>query len=588
MDGPARKGPALILDAGRRLSVDYRAIWELTRVGPQAGPAGLTVLEGEQAQALLTLLDLEPARLPTAAPAAPPALPDGSPTSALDRWFRQALVGQKWAIETALRDLDEGRTHNNDSLRRLAGATAQRVERFFPDLARTARLVTEQSDADLREACRSLLYAMEAEFKVAQEAPVRILVVEDDPVSALQVTSFLEAPGREVHVAGSCAEANELLANHRMDLAILDQSLPDRDGRDLLLELRTRPATSAMPIVVVSGADGVGPRSEGYALGADAYFVKPVHPAVIASAVSAFLLRAAQIRDEALNDPLTGLKTRTVLIQSLEDTWSALLRQGDPIAFGILDVDRFQAYNDLHGRETGDRVLYAVGLAIKKALRRSDLLARWADDSFALALPNTSFEDAQTAVSKITAALLTIRDPRTREPLPHVSASIGMVALHTAESLEDGFMAAERRVQAAARAGGNRAVWNDEIARPEESTILLVEDDPLTARLILERLRRDGYQVLHIDDGLDALDITADVDITAVVLDVSTPGTDGFGLLRRLRGSPSFAHVPIMMLTMEREAQVAKAFHMGATDILRKPFALSELSARVQRLMVPR
>jgi CheY-like chemotaxis protein len=53
-------------------------------------------------------------------------------------------------------------------------------------------------------------------------------------------------------------------------------------------------------------------------------------------------------------------------------------------------------------------------------------------------------------------------------------------------------------------------------------------------------------------DGMEALEAIPTMDVAAVLLDVATPGADGFGILRRLRRSPALAHVPIMMLTMDR------------------------------------
>lgn len=589
------RGPGLVLALGGPVDRAYAEIRDALDRGPVSGPSGLLLVEGEAAEKVLALVPTPP-RSPTvvAPPATPPEsgqpLPARVPeplsaadgADAMDRWFRQGLVAQRDALRTALQVARTGRAGDVDSLRRLSAALSRKIAGRFPELAEVAGALARLEDAALLGAAEDLIRRVEAELEPKIDDPVTILVVEDDATTVVLTRAILDAPGRRVLVASTKAEADRLLGMERIDLVILDQKLPDADGRDLLVELRARPVTSGVPVIVVSGATGPQPQTEGFALGADAYLTKPVHPAVLSSLAGAFLLRAAQIRDQALRDPLTGLRTRSVFVSALADSWRALVRKGEPLTLALLDVDRFRALNDFHGRDVGDAVLRLLGQRLSSTLRRSDLVARWGDDAFAVAFPHTDLQAARVAIEKIQTALAEQPDG-TR--VPPITCSVGMVALESAESLEDGIMSAERRLVSAARASGAGVVWTDDPTRPVQATVLLVEDDQLTARLISERLTRDGLNVVHFGDGLDALEVTPTLGAAAIILDVATPGTDGFGLLRKLRETATFAHVPIMMLTMEREAQVSRAFSMGATDTLRKPFSLAELSLRVQRLI---
>jgi len=499
----------------------------------------------------------------------------------MDRWFRQGLVAQRDALRSAHKEAKEGATRHIDSLRRLAASLARGIAERFPRLAEAAHGCAQLPNPIFLDAVPGLIAQVEQEIAAIVDDPVTVLLVEDDATTVVLTKAILDAPGRRLLVAGNKADAERLLALEPIDLVILDQSLPDADGRDLLVEMRARPSTAGVPVIVVSGAEGAQPQTEGFALGADAYFCKPVHPSVLSSAAGAFLLRAAQIRDRALRDPLTGLRTRNVFLGSLTDAWTSLVRQGQPLTLALVDIDRFRALNDFHGRDVGDAVLRKLGTLISDTVRRSDLLARWADDAFALAFPNTQIDAAQIAIQKVRAAM----SEGQGDELPSVTCAVGLVALESATSVEEGVAIGERRLAVAARGEGGRTVWSDDPTSIEGATILLVEDDPLTARLIQERLSRDGVKVIHVEDGLDALELTPSMHTSAIILDVSTPGADGFGLLKKLRESAAFANAPIMMLTQEREAQVSRAFSMGATDTLRKPFALSELSARVQRLI---
>ena len=113
--------------------------------------------------------------------------------------------------------------------------------------------------------------------------------------------------------------------------------------------------------------------------------------------------------------------------------------------------------------------------------------------------------------------------------------------------------------------------------------ILVVDDDPLIARLVRVHLDKAGYRVLTAASGEDALDLTATEMPDLVILDLMLPGMDGYEVCRAIR---EFSLVPVVMLTARGE-QVDKlrGFEMGADDYLTKPFAPAELLARVQAVL---
>lgn len=121
---------------------------------------------------------------------------------------------------------------------------------------------------------------------------------------------------------------------------------------------------------------------------------------------------------------------------------------------------------------------------------------------------------------------------------------------------------------------------------PASQTILLAEDDALTATLVKDRLLRSGFKVLHCADGRRALEIAQDQDLALAILDVKMPRMDGFELLAKMRQIPHLAEIPIMMLTgMGSEHDVVRGFELGADDYVLKPFSPAELAARVERFV---
>jgi two-component system OmpR family response regulator len=113
--------------------------------------------------------------------------------------------------------------------------------------------------------------------------------------------------------------------------------------------------------------------------------------------------------------------------------------------------------------------------------------------------------------------------------------------------------------------------------------ILVVEDEPDLADVLQKALREAGYAVDAAADGDDALFKAESWDYDAVVLDIMLPGRDGWSCLSELRRSKK---TPVLMLTARDAVQDRiRGLDLGADDYLVKPFALSELLARLRALI---
>ena len=113
--------------------------------------------------------------------------------------------------------------------------------------------------------------------------------------------------------------------------------------------------------------------------------------------------------------------------------------------------------------------------------------------------------------------------------------------------------------------------------------ILVVDDDPPVRRALERALRLDSYDVDLAADGREALVRLADQPVDAVILDVMMPGVDGLEVCRRLRAAGD--RTPILMLTARDAVPDRVAgLQAGADDYLVKPFAVSELIARLHAL----
>lgn len=114
--------------------------------------------------------------------------------------------------------------------------------------------------------------------------------------------------------------------------------------------------------------------------------------------------------------------------------------------------------------------------------------------------------------------------------------------------------------------------------------LLIVEDEPKTAANLRKGLMEVGFAVEVAADGETGLALAREGGIGLVILDVLLPGRDGWSLLRTLREEGRA--VPVLMLTaMDGVPDRVKGLELGADDYLVKPFAFSELLARVRNLL---
>jgi pilus assembly protein CpaE len=117
--------------------------------------------------------------------------------------------------------------------------------------------------------------------------------------------------------------------------------------------------------------------------------------------------------------------------------------------------------------------------------------------------------------------------------------------------------------------------------------ILVVDDDPNVQRLLQYTLKQEGYEVITAADGAEGFRLWGAENPALILLDVMLPKLDGYQVATKIRQEEgSTGHVPIIMLTAEREVeQKVRGLRAGADDYLIKPFHPAELLARIKSLL---
>jgi DNA-binding response OmpR family regulator len=121
------------------------------------------------------------------------------------------------------------------------------------------------------------------------------------------------------------------------------------------------------------------------------------------------------------------------------------------------------------------------------------------------------------------------------------------------------------------------------VARQQPARVLVVEDERDVAELIRYNLGKEGYEVVVVSTGSDAVKQARDMRPDVVLLDIMVPQLNGWEVCRRLKRDPATKGIPVIMVTGRvEEGDKVLGFEMGADDYVTKPFSTRELLARIR------
>ena len=493
------------------------------------------------------------------------------------------------ALESAMRRFEQPteRLEAEAAVRRLARMLAESgTLEGRPELRTATETVLHAGNATLAAASAGLVSLLHRSARVpGGGSGGLVLVVEDDRLFGRSLEAALAAQGRHVVLADSARAAREVLRHTSVDLVVLDLILPDDDGRSLLVELRSDPRTAGIPVFVVSARLGAQTKGECFALGADAYFEKPLALDPFSIAVTARLERQSTQADAARRDSVTGLPNRAAFLER-----AAQLRESQGpdsrVALAVLDLDHFRWLEETWGRQFAEGVLRRSGSRLELALRQAAVFARWDGAEFIALFVGRTAAEAGALVDQARTMLRRVDFRREGDTPVTLSFSAGVVDLPPKLSIEEGIAQADRLRYLAKASGRDRVVAGEPVVTAPRPRILLAEDDPAMVRVMTQYLSHEGFEVIHFPDGAAALAGLPASGVSLVISDIEMPQLDGLGFLRALRERPEFRHLPVMMVTaLGDERHVVHAFELGADDYVTKPVSMRELAARVRRLL---
>ena len=281
------------------------------------------------------------------------------------------------------------------------------------------------------------------------------------------------------------------------------------------------------------------------------------------------------------HDALTGIYNR----RYYEDI---ARNMSGPSGVAIMDLDDFKVHNDTYGHHGGDIALEVVADVVKGNIRKCDSLIRFGGDEFLLILANMPEKSLKKKLEKIRdqvhAAVI--------HECPHlrVSVSIGGVVQGEHETMDSAVRRADRLLYHAKATKNEAVVESDSILSESVQTkncvkpLILIVDDCDMNREILREILSSDYSIVEACGGEEALSMIHQfgTGISLVLLDIVMPGMDGFEVLSYMNQDHTIEDIPVIMISSEdSEAFIRRAYEMGASDYVSRPFDAKVVYRRV-------
>jgi len=244
----------------------------------------------------------------------------------------------------------------------------------------------------------------------------RVLIVEDEAITALDLSNELSGMGYEVcGIVDTAEDAVRMAVQARPALVLMDVRLAN--GGDGIETARAIAGRHDTAIVFLTAHSDESTLARAFDVSPFGYLIKPFRAQDLKVAIELALAKHARdaaavqhLQAQAATDPLTGLANRRQLDATLEAEWRRCRETGGSLALVMIDVDHFKAFNDAAGHLAGDACLVKVADTIRDACRRPGaVLGRWGGEEFLAVLPGADLEAAVAVAERIVHAIRSAR-----------------------------------------------------------------------------------------------------------------------------------------------------------------------------------
>jgi len=249
----------------------------------------------------------------------------------------------------------------------------------------------------------------------------------------------------------------------------------------------------------------------------------------------------------------------------------------------IIDIDHFALYNRSLGSIKGNEALEKIAAIIKENTSHEDFCARYGGDVFTVIFESISIEEAFEALENI-------RHSIEKEFNGKLTISAGFASYPDNGNNHMDLMNNLQHSLHHAKISGKNRIQHLEMNVSElaekKPVILLVDDSPLSIKMIKKLLSSLKYTILQAESGDEAIEIAEKAEIDLILLDIMMPGKNGYEVCRILKERKKTAHIPVIMVTSLNDAESKKkSLKAGADDFITKPYEKTEIFARTKSLI---
>jgi two-component system, cell cycle response regulator len=423
-----------------------------------------------------------------------------------------------------------------------------------------------------------------------------IQIIDDDVSMLILLKGALEEKGWMVIANSEPKKAIKQYFEFNPDCLILDLNLRGKSGFQLIENLQEHNQKQFVPKIMISMLNDRQTRIDAYKSGADDFIEKPIDLEEFIVRVERHLQRKKLYDKTVMMDELTKVYNRKFLNDELNRNMNDLQRTGQGFAVAMIDLDYFKRINDNYGHLIGDRVLADFAKFLKEDTRSSDMVFRYGGEEFIIIFPKTSDNEACDILSRLLTDISNKTfDEAGKEFTITFSAGIFHVNSHDI-SIQEALKAAEQALFKAKEKGRARVECASQETRQVGKRILkvsVIDDDAIIRTMLMKVMKSMKFNEVELEiklfeDGQKFFDSNRLVESGEhfLILDGVMPVMDGLEVLQKVKKSIHQKQLYVLMLTGRKsEDDVARALKLGADDYVTKPFSITELHARIQRLI---
>ncbi len=285
-----------------------------------------------------------------------------------------------------------------------------------------------------------------------------VILAVDDTRENLNILLSLLAE-YDILVALDGKKALEIIDREKIDLILLDISMPEMDGYEICRLLKATERTKDIPVIFLTAKDDEESIELAYDVGGVDFITKPFKPRELLARVKIqidFRNMVRKLEYMASYDTMTGIYNRRKFFEQGQILFSTHSRDLYAI---VIDIDNFKTVNDTFGHPVGDTVIRKIARTISTSLPENAVLGRLGGEEFAVILQETSIEAARDLAETLRKTISKLKIHHDSGCLEHITISNGVSKICPNDTLDTLLNRADEALYEAKKTGRNKVCF---------------------------------------------------------------------------------------------------------------------------------